>query len=81
VPLSNLTATELFDRATELSRMADTATTAYSRDALRRLAGRFAELAQQRAGTGSRAEPSASVSAWSPQSPNQSVPPSQPPQS
>jgi len=81
VPLNNLTAIDLRDRATELSRMAGTATTADTRDALHRLASRFAELAQQRSATGGQAEPSASVSAWQPPSPNPSVPPSQPPPS
>ena len=57
VPLSNLTTAELLDRATELSCMAGTATTADTRDALHRLAIRFVELAQERAGTGGRPEP------------------------
>ena len=68
VPLSNLTIAELLDRATELSCMAGTATTADTRDALHRLAIRFAELAKERAGTGGQPEPSASVSAWQPPS-------------
>ena len=48
VPPTNLTATELQSRADELSRMAETATTMDTRDALRRLSARFAQLAEAR---------------------------------
>jgi hypothetical protein len=47
-PLSQRTATELLAKAAELLRMSDTARTADTRDALRRLAGRFARLAESR---------------------------------
>jgi hypothetical protein len=48
IPLSQRSATELQAKAAELLRMSDTARTADTRDALRRLAGRFAMLAQSR---------------------------------
>ena len=47
-PLSQRTATELLAKAAELLRMAETARTADTRDALRRLADRFARLAESR---------------------------------
>lgn len=47
--LFNLSSTQLQAKATELDRMADTARTADTRDALRRLAIRFAQLAEARA--------------------------------
>jgi hypothetical protein len=47
-PLSQRTTTELLAKAAELLSMADTASTADTSDALRRLAGRFAKLAEGR---------------------------------
>jgi hypothetical protein len=47
-PLSQRTATELLAKAAELLIMSDTARTADTRDALRRLADRFAKLAESR---------------------------------
>ena len=48
IPLAQRSATELQAKAAELLRMADTARTADTRDALLRLAGRFAMLAESR---------------------------------
>lgn len=48
VPLAQRSATELQAKAAELLLMADTARAADTRDALRRLAGRFALLAESR---------------------------------
>jgi hypothetical protein len=48
VPLAQRSATELQAKAEELLRMSETARTADTRDALRRLAGRFAMLAETR---------------------------------
>jgi hypothetical protein len=48
VPLAQRSATELQAKAAELLVMADTARAADTRDALRRLAGRFALLAESR---------------------------------
>jgi len=48
VTLLNLSATQLRAKAIELDRMADSARTADTRDALRRLAIRFARLAEAR---------------------------------
>jgi hypothetical protein len=48
VPLAQRSATELQAKAAELFDMAETARTADTRDALRRLAGRFATLAESR---------------------------------
>jgi hypothetical protein len=48
IPLAQCSATELRAKAAELLRMSDTARTADTRDALRRLAGRFAMLAESR---------------------------------
>ena len=48
VPLAQRSATELQAKAAELLLMADTARAADTRDALRRLAGRFALLAARR---------------------------------
>jgi len=48
VPLAQRSATELQAKAAELLRMSDTARTTDTRDALRRLAGRFALLAENR---------------------------------
>lgn len=45
VPLAQRTITELQEKAAELLTMAETARTAETRDALRRLAIRFARLA------------------------------------
>ena len=47
-PLSQRTATELLAKAAELLTMSETARTAETRDALRRLAERFARLAESR---------------------------------
>jgi hypothetical protein len=49
VPLAQRSATELQAKAEELLRMSETARTEDTRDALRRLAGRFALLAESRA--------------------------------
>ena len=51
MPLTTLSAAELRARADELDDMASTARTADTRDALRRLASRYAHLAQARAGS------------------------------
>jgi hypothetical protein len=48
VPLAQRSACELQAKAAELLSMAETARTADTRDALRRLAGRFARLAESR---------------------------------
>ena len=48
IPLAQRSATELQAKAAELLDMAETARTADTRDALRRLAGRFATLAENR---------------------------------
>jgi hypothetical protein len=48
VPLAQRSAIELQAKAEELLRMSETARTADTRDALRRLAGRFAMLAETR---------------------------------
>ena len=48
VPLAQRSATELHAKAEELLWMSETARTADTRDALRRLAGRFAMLAESR---------------------------------
>ena len=48
VPLAQRSAYELQAKAAELLSMAETARTADTRDALRRLAGRFARLAESR---------------------------------
>ena len=47
-PLSQRTANELLAKAAELLSMSETARTAETRDALRRLADRFARLAESR---------------------------------
>jgi transcription elongation GreA/GreB family factor len=47
-PLNQRTVTELEAKAAELLSMSETARTADTRDALRRLAGRFAQLAESR---------------------------------
>jgi len=48
VPLSSLSIAELQTRAADLRKMAETARTLHTRDALLRLAGRYARLAQER---------------------------------
>jgi hypothetical protein len=47
-PLNQRSVTELQAKAAELLSMSETARTADTRDALRRLAGRFAQLAENR---------------------------------
>jgi hypothetical protein len=61
-PLSQRTATELLAKAAELLNMSDTARTAETRDALRRLADRFARLAESR--NSDEAGPCAKTGSW-----------------
>ena len=48
MPLSSLPIAELLTKAADLRKMAETARTLHTRDALLRLAGRYARLAQER---------------------------------
>ena len=48
MPLSSLSIAELHTKAADLRKMADTARALHTRDALLRLAGRYARLAQER---------------------------------
>jgi hypothetical protein len=52
VPVSDLPIADLLRKANELDRMAESARTADTRDALRRLAARYADLARTRLATG-----------------------------
>lgn len=61
--LPNLSTAQLEAKAAELYRMADNARTADTRDALRRLAIRFAQLAQARTIGG--ADSAATIGLWS----------------
>ena len=67
VPLALRSATELQEKAAELLAMAETARMADTQDALRRLAGRFARLAEHR--LAEQTDQSVRTSHWPPPQP------------
>lgn len=82
MPLHNLSASDLQSRSDDLLRMAETARTADTKDALMRLAERFAQLAEARAASSDRETwktAPASMSGWpslsSGTTPSQNPPP------
>lgn len=85
--LDDLSAGDLHSRAVALRQMADSARTADTRDALHRLAARFADLAERRADADAASNgetcqtAAASMSAWLPLTTRQATPRNQPPPS